>query len=102
MPELTVRHYEELVGALDKRGIPYICMQYPVRSIEPLKEIFKDRKDIIFVSNEDNFKEALKKSAYDEYFTDYFGGDFGHCNHQGNRLIAENLAEAILGYLKVQ
>jgi len=24
-----------------------------------------------------------------------FGGDFGHCTHKGNRLLAENIANVI-------
>ena len=98
-PPLTIHHYRELAGMLHERKIPYVCMQYPVRSIEPLKMILQDSEDISFVSNEENFKEALKSAAYSEYFTDYFAGDFGHCTHKGNRLIAENLADSILNFL---
>ncbi|MFH1622153.1 MAG: hypothetical protein ABIA97_03435, partial [Candidatus Omnitrophota bacterium] len=64
--------------------------------VEPLKKMFEDQEDVIFVSNERVFKEALKQASYKEYFTDMFAGDFGHCTQKGNRLLAENIANVIL------
>jgi hypothetical protein len=93
---MTWHNYQELKRILDKRGIKLVCLQYPVRSIEPLKKIFEDEKGVIFVDNERIFKDALKKTSYKEYFTDMFGGDFGHCTRKGNRLLAENIANVIL------
>jgi tetratricopeptide (TPR) repeat protein len=93
---MTWHNYQEVKRILDKRGIKLVCLQYPVRSIEPLKKIFEDEKGVIFVDNERIFKDALKKTSYKEYFTDMFGGDFGHCTRKGNRLLAENIANVIL------
>ncbi len=70
-------------------------MQYPVRNVEPLKQIFAQDEGVIFVDNESVFKEALKKVSYKEYFKDMFAGDFGHCTDKGNRLLAENIANTI-------
>jgi hypothetical protein len=78
-------------------------MQYPVRSVEPWKKILSDNAnygDIIFVSNEETYKEALRKCRYDEIFTDQFAGDFGHCTDKGNKMIAENLANAMRADMK--
>jgi len=71
-------------------------MQYPVRSVEPLKKIFKDKKSPVFVDNEKIFKEAMARENYDKYFLDKFRKDFGHCTVTGNRLLAENAANVIL------
>jgi tetratricopeptide (TPR) repeat protein len=93
----TVANYRTLKEILDKKGIRLVCMQYPMRSIKPLKRIFQDdREGIIFVDNEKLFKEAVKKDGYNAYFKDIFGGDFGHCTDKGNRLLAENIANTIL------
>jgi tetratricopeptide (TPR) repeat protein len=93
----TVYNYHKLKAILDKRGIRLVCVQYPMRSIEPLRRIFQGEEDgVIFVDNENTFKEALQKTSYREYFKDIFGGDFGHCTVKGNRLLAENIANAIL------
>lgn len=74
-----------------------MCMQYPMRKIDPLKEIFKGQSEgIIFIDNEKIFKEAIRKEGYKEYFIDLYAGDFGHCSDKGNRLIAENIAAVIL------
>ena len=48
------------------------------------------------MDNEKVFKQALRKASYDEYFRDNFAGDFGHCTPNGNRLLAENIADTIL------
>ena len=58
--------------------------------------IFPSDSDIVFVDNERTFKEAVLKDGYDAYFTDHFGGDFGHCTAKGNKLIVDNVAQAIL------
>ena len=74
-------------------------MQYPTLSVEKLKQDLKDSPyydKIIFISNEENFKQALKTHKSEEIFRDMFAGTFGHCTEFGNTLIAENVAETIL------
>ena len=92
----TVNNYHKLKEILDKRGIRLVCVQYPLRSIEPLKKIFEKDEGVIFVDNESVFREVLKKASYREYFRDMLGGDFGHCTEKGNRLLAQNIADVIL------
>ena len=38
----------------------------------------------------------MEGREYSKYFSDTFANDFGHCTREGNRLIAENLADTIL------
>jgi tetratricopeptide (TPR) repeat protein len=96
-PLIVIDNYRKLKAALDKRGIVYVCAQYPLRSIEPLKKIFQPgAQGIVFVDNEKLFKDALRKSGYKDYFIDMYNGDFGHCTPEGNRLLAENIANVIL------
>ena len=93
----TIGNYCKLKAILEKRGITYVCVQYPMRSLEPLRKIFvTNAKGIIFVGNEKLFKVALKKASYQEYFRDRFRSDFGHCTEKGNRLLAKNIADTIL------
>ncbi len=94
---LTVQNYHKLKEILDKRGIKLVCVQYPMRSIEPLKKIFKDDAEgVIFVDNAKIFRDAIKNDGFNAFFVDMFGGDFGHCTKKGNRLLAENIANTIL------
>ncbi len=93
---VTINNYRRLKQILDKRGLRLVCVQYPVRSIEPLKKMFGQERGVIFVDNEKLFKDALKNLGYKEYFTDTFAGDFGHCTPRGNRLLAGNIAKVIL------
>jgi len=93
---ITQHNYQRLKEIVTQRGIRLVCVQYPMRNIEPLKKIFEKSEEIIFVDNENLFKELLKKANYDEYFIDAFAGDSGHCSDKGNRLIAENIADVIL------
>ncbi len=89
-------NYQKIKIILDKRGIKLVCIQYPMRSIEPLKNIFRGQEGVVFVDNEGVFREALKKTDFKVYFRDMFAGDFGHCTFEGNRLLAENIAKVIL------
>ena len=96
---LTIRNYNEIADKILSRRIILIAMQYPLRSVEPLKKILETKQGIIIVDNEEIFQEVLKTKQYEEYFKDNFAGDFGHCTYKGNRLIAENLTESILKYV---
>jgi hypothetical protein len=94
---LIKRHnYQEVKRILDRRGIKLVCAQYPMLKVGELKQIFEGQKGVVFVDNEGIFKEAVKKSGYQKYFIDRFGGEFGHCTREGNRLLAENIVNVIL------
>ncbi len=88
--------YNAMSDQILNRKIAMISMQYPLRSIDPLRQNLKRRDEIIFVENKSNFERALKASRYAEYFYDTAMGDFGHCTIKGNRLIAEQVADVIL------
>jgi len=92
----TASNFLVLKKILDAQKIILVVVQYPIRSIEPLKRIFKDEQNIIFVDNEKIFKEAIKKKGYNIFFQDTFGGEFGHCTSAGNQLLAEDIANTIL------
>jgi tetratricopeptide (TPR) repeat protein len=93
---VTVNNYRKLKEILDRNGIKLVCVQYPMRNVEPLKKIFENDKGVLFVDNESLFKEAVKKNGYKKYFRDMFAGDFGHCTPKGNELLAQNIADVIL------
>ena len=93
---VTINNYRKLKETLDKRKIKLVCVQYPMRNIQPLKKMLKEDENIIFVDNERIFKDAVREEGYNIYFRDMFGGDFGHCTQKGNKLLADNIAKAIL------
>lgn len=93
---VTRDNYSKLVNIVLERGITQVAMQYPVRSIIPLKKMLGNNTGIIYVDNEKVFKDSISHGNYDEYFTDKFGGDFGHCTARGNMLIAANIANTVL------
>jgi len=105
--EATKRNYLQLHQVLTKRSIEHIAMQYPTLSLDQLKEMLAS-KDVIFIGNDQNFKEALGTGNYNDYFSDSFGtstwlgGKWGHCTAKGNTLIAENLANVILEELEIE
>jgi len=92
----THHNYQRLKEIVTEGGIRLVCVQYPMRNIELLKRMFKEKEGSIFVDNEKLFKEVVGKEGHDEYFTDLFAGNFGHCTPKGNRLLAENIANRIL------
>lgn len=89
-----IENYRKLKARLRKAGIRLVAVQYPMRSLEPLKKTLND-SSVFYVDNEESFKRVTV-NTYDEYFTDKFFGDFGYLTAQGNRLLAENIAEVIL------
>jgi tetratricopeptide (TPR) repeat protein len=93
---VTFSNYRKLKEILDKKGMKLVCVQYPMRNVNPLKRFFEKDQGVIFVDNERVFKEALRKGSYKEYFRDMFAGDFGHCTVKGNTLLAQNIADVIL------
>ncbi len=93
---MTLRNYNKLKDIVLKKGLKFFCVQYPVRSVKSLKNFFVNSEGIIFVDNEVVFKDAISLENYTKCFTDVYGGDFGHCTPEGNRLLAENIANVIL------
>lgn len=92
----TSRNYNRLKDIVLGRGIKLVCVQYPMRGIRDLREMFNFPEGIVWVDNQQSFKEALTQAGYDDYFTDRFAGDFGHCAPKGNNLLANNIAQAII------
>jgi len=91
----TIHNYQKLRKTAAKKGVKLIFMQYPMRNVEPLKNLFRDKESLVFVDNEGIFKAAVARENYNKYFIDKFGGDFGHCTVIGNRLLAKNVAHTL-------
>ncbi|HBA61964.1 MAG TPA: hypothetical protein DCZ92_14350 [Elusimicrobia bacterium] len=95
----TRTNFRELRRILKERGIRLAVMQYPLCDPAPLKALFEEPGDIIFIANERTFRKAVNEKGYTYYFQDMFAGNFGHCTGAGNELIAANAADALAGYL---
>ncbi|MBN2367705.1 tetratricopeptide repeat protein [Candidatus Woesearchaeota archaeon] len=111
--DITKYHYNLLYDILKRTDIKYVAMQYPSLSVDILRQFFssEDQKDILFVSNQQNFETALETMDYNDLFSDDFAdqgnnftfkGKFGHATAEGNMLIAENLASEILKELELE
>jgi len=96
---VTYYSYQRLKDIVFQAGKKLVCMQYPMRSLDTLKALVGNTEDVILVDNQQIFKDAAAQKGHEEYFTDMFAGDFGHCTREGNRLIAESLAKGILNSL---
>ncbi|MBP9758824.1 hypothetical protein KBD45_03945 [Candidatus Dojkabacteria bacterium] len=99
--DITRYHYNYLSNILRDQKIAYVAMQYPTRPIETLYNIFDDPSNIIFVSNQ-NFADLVKNEGYDKYFLDNFARNFGHTTPLGSKIIAENVAKAIIDHLGIE
>ncbi|MFA6217523.1 MAG: hypothetical protein WDL87_07765 [Candidatus Omnitrophota bacterium] len=89
-------NYRSIAQLTAAKGVKLICMNYPMKSIEPLKKMMQSQKNVYFIDNEEVFKNAVANASYEAYFIDNFGGEFGHCTARGNILMAENIANVIL------
>lgn len=94
---LTRSNYQKLKASVESKNLTLVCMQYPTLSVYPLRRLLGDPvRNVFFVDNEQLFKRAVQRNGYDRYFLDNFGGSFGHCTNEGNKLLAENIAKVIL------
>jgi len=92
-------NYRKLRDIVLSHHLKLVAIQYPTRSVLPLKRLLEFNQRVIFVDNEQVFKEAVKEKGYQYYFTDSFGGSFGHCTLEGNQLLAQNISEVILNQI---
>ncbi len=92
----TVNNYRRLKDIVLDKGIKLVCAQYPLRKLKSLIGIFDSTEGIIFVDNEDVFKNALENGKFEDYFIDNFAGNFGHCTPKGNYLLANNIADVLI------
>ena len=97
---LTVRNYNEMIGKMLNRNIKVFVMQYPMVSVTPLEKMVREKDKVVFISNEENFLKAMKSHKREDLFLDVVGGTFGHCTPLGSRIIAENLSQRILDFLR--
>lgn len=98
-------NYIALNKMLRDHHIQPVFIQYPMRDVNVLKRMLKLEKDyerIIFIDNQPSFQEALQPTRYYDYFKDRNYDDLGHCTPKGDRIIASNIADAILKHLKYQ
>lgn len=93
---LTHRSYERLSASLGDRGILLVAVQYPTCPIEGLGRYLQPRPGIVMVDNERVFEEAVEREGYDAIFVDHCYGPFGHATRRGNRILAEQVAAAIV------
>ncbi len=91
--------YEKLFEKLKSRKMAYIAMQYPTLPVDQLMDRFTgvefSPEEIQFISNKENFENALKKHKYEEIFSDRFQGSWGHTTFLGHEMIADQLIPTI-------
>jgi len=92
---VTHYNYAKLKKMVLDRGVQLVCVQYPLRSVTPLKQMLRPYAGTVFVDNESLFKSAVEREGYDAFFKDNFAGDFGHCTEKGNRMLAQNIFQTL-------
>ena len=93
---MTFRNYRELTDRVMASGGRLVIIQYPMRSVDPLRAMVLQRDGIVFVDNEQSFEEAVRRDGFNALFVDHYGGDFGHTSRRGHELVARNTARVIL------
>jgi tetratricopeptide (TPR) repeat protein len=94
-------NYLLLWEELNARGVSLVAVQYPRLPVAPLEQIFLSEPGPIIVDNRATFSRALEQHTYSDLFIDRGYGTFGHATALGDRLIAENVADAILEELEL-
>ena len=92
----TRDNYRRIIRTVTGRRIRMVCMQYPMLSVAPLKEIAEDfLAPVLVVDNEKSFLNAVSRDGTSRYFKDNFGGLFGHLTPDGCNLLASNIVQVI-------
>jgi tetratricopeptide (TPR) repeat protein len=94
--EISAANYQALLDMTLPRGIQLVVVQYPMRPLRPLELLVGQREGVVFVDNQASFEAAVAREGYNALFVDSYGGDFGHCSARGNRVVAENIASAMV------
>lgn len=89
-------NFQKIKNTITSKQIQFVSVQYPLWNINSLKMMYDDAKDIIFISNEEIFKNAIKRDGYSTYFSDMYAGSFGHPTNKGRQLLAQNIANNLL------
>lgn len=92
----TIKNYQALARYFLKSGVTLVCVQYPMRAVQPLRDALEGYDVHAFVDNQTSFQKAVDEEGYQAYFKDDFGGNFGHGTEKGNQLLADNVANSIL------
>jgi len=87
--------YRGLREAVLERGATLVCMQYPMHDRESLQRMLAPAEGELYVDSEALFRDAVHRGRFEDLFLDMYGGDFGHPTAEGNRLLAEHLAEVL-------
>lgn len=98
--EITRYHYRFIHDILSRNHIKHVAMQYPTLTIAELRDVLSYDSEVLYVSNEENFKRALDEKPYETFFSDRFGITWGHATDEGNALIARQAADVIGEYLE--
>jgi tetratricopeptide (TPR) repeat protein len=93
--DATRTNYRTLRRMLAASGVHLVVVQYPLLSTPPLEGLIDDPQ-VQVVDNGPSFATALEHQPYEALFTDRCYGNFGHATRAGNRILAQNVADAIL------
>ena len=95
MDQALAESFKEIYSIAKRHDVQLMVMQYPTMDVSELYPYFPD-SDVVFISNEEPFRTLLLNTSYEELFKDRQGGFFGHSTELGHRMIAENVAQAIV------
>ncbi len=79
---------------LRERGVSMVAVQYPSLDPTPLEDLLSGAGAVV-VENRESFAQAVQERGFETLYLDDFGGTFGHCTDEGNRIIGTNIADAI-------
>jgi tetratricopeptide (TPR) repeat protein len=92
----TLEHLNYTINAVLNAGANYVFMQYPLRTLEYVRQHVEKTQKVLFIENNENFKTALQTGEFQDLFSDRFAGDFGHLTTRGNQLLAASALSAIV------
>ena len=85
----------EIVNKTIVKDVIPVVIQMPFRSSETIRKILNQNKLVIYIDNEDSFKQAVFDFGYSDVFKDRDILDFGHLGKEGHKIFGKNISEGI-------
>ena len=87
----TITNTKYIIRKSLQSNAKVFIMQYPMRQISYISEIYGDSKSLKYIDNEQSFKKAVSSKGFEAIFSDSFAGDFGHMTKAGHDILTDNI-----------
>ena len=94
LKDYTIANTKFIIEKSLQSNAKVLIMQYPMRQISYISEIYGSTKNLKYIDNNQSFKNAVSLKGFDTIFSDSFAGDFGHMTRAGQNILTDNILKS--------